>query len=417
MFPKRYLILTLAMPLFLAACAAFWLWRAPATLRAPVVRLAWAFEPRERGAILSTPTVAGGQVYFGAIQDAGLASYGAVYCLHLGTGKVVWKFDDAGVMQHMYSSPCLDQGRLYIGEGMHHNFVCKLYCIDAATGSKLWDFVTGGHIESTPCSSDDCVYFGAGDDGVYCLESKTGKKRWQFKGGFHIDSNPMVENSRLYVGSGVSETCKETRAFCLDAKTGQVVWSHPTELPVWGSPAVDSGQVYFGLGNGSLTESAKAPENPAGAMICLDAGTGQVIWRQDFAEAVFARCTINGEHLYFGSRDGLMRCLERRAGSLVWARPLGGPIMTSVVLRKGRLYVLPEHGPACCLDSANGNMIWQFDIAALTHTQPQLYSSPILVEDELHGAESPLILFGAELKNAVSSAATLYCLREAEHSN
>jgi len=138
------------------------------------VHVVWAFEAVERGAIVSSPYVAQDRVYVGAIQDQGLASTGAVYCLDRATGKAIWEFDNDGTMQHMYSSPCVAEGRLYIGEGMHANQVCNLYCLDPGTGKKLWNFETAGHIESSPCVVENKVLFGSGDDGLYCLETKTG---------------------------------------------------------------------------------------------------------------------------------------------------------------------------------------------------------------------------------------------------
>ena len=117
----------------------------------------WTFEPPERGAIVSSPLVAGERIFVPTIRDAGLATYGAVYCLERSTGRPIWIFDNDGKMLHMYSSPCLADGRLYVGEGMHQNFACKFYCLDAATGKELWHFETGGHIESTPCVADGRV--------------------------------------------------------------------------------------------------------------------------------------------------------------------------------------------------------------------------------------------------------------------
>src|SRR5262245_12448265 len=106
----------------------------------------WTFEPDERGAIWSSPLVTNERIYAGVIHDVGLSTAGAVYCLDRATGKVIWKFDDDGRMQHMFSSPCFWENRLYIGEGMHQNFECKLYCLNAESGVKLWDFAVGNHI-------------------------------------------------------------------------------------------------------------------------------------------------------------------------------------------------------------------------------------------------------------------------------
>ncbi|MFO0841898.1 MAG: PQQ-binding-like beta-propeller repeat protein [Gemmataceae bacterium] len=241
----------------------------------------WAFEAHKRGAILSTPLVAGDHVYAAAVHDPAFTNTGAVYCLDRATGKLVWSFDDGGHMQHTFSSPCLADGRLYIGEGMHANFVCKLYCLDAATGRKLWNFEAAGHIESSPCVADGKVYFGAGDDGVYCLDAVTGRKRWRFAGPFHVDSAPAVSGGKVFVGSGVSRLKRVTEVICLGADDGKVVWRLPTDLPVWGSPLLSGDDVFFGLGNGRLLTGPEPPETPAGAMICLDAGTGRLRWRYD----------------------------------------------------------------------------------------------------------------------------------------
>ena len=54
--------------------------------------------------------------------------------------------------------------------------MCKLYCIHAAKGEKLWEFATKGHTESSPRVIDGRVYFGAGDDGLYCVDAITGEE-------------------------------------------------------------------------------------------------------------------------------------------------------------------------------------------------------------------------------------------------
>src|SRR5262249_10140114 len=97
----------------------------PRPTPAPEARVAWTFEPRQRRAIISAPLVHDDRVFVGVIRDGALSSSGAVYCLDRGLGKVLWSFDAGGQMQHMYSSPCLADGRLYVGEGMHGNLTCK----------------------------------------------------------------------------------------------------------------------------------------------------------------------------------------------------------------------------------------------------------------------------------------------------
>jgi outer membrane protein assembly factor BamB len=380
----------------------------PAVSEGPSV--VWLFEAQKRGAIASSPLVAGNRVYVGAIHDTAFDNRGAVYCLDRATGKVVWRFDDRGKMQHMYSSPCLAEGRLYIGEGMHANFTCKLYCLDAATGRKDWDFVAEGHVESSPCVAGGRVFFGAGDDGVYCLDAKTGQKRWQFRGPFHIDASPAVQGDRLYVGSGVSVTYRQTEAMCLSIQTGKVLWRAPVNLPLWGSPEVADGDVFFGLGNGHLQVPAEPPEKPAGALVCLAADTGKQRWRYDVSDAVFARAAVTPERVYFGARDGHCYCLDRDTGQLAWKQHLGSPVMTTPLLLDERVYVVASGGRVFCLDSDSGRARWVFDVAEHSGTRPLLFSSPAGTIDT--GEDGPVrrLYFGAELRSETSGAAVLYCL-------
>jgi outer membrane protein assembly factor BamB len=376
------------------------------------VDVAWKFEPADRGAILSSPLVHGDRVYIAAIHSAGFAQYGAVYCLERSTGKEVWRFDDEGNMKQVFSTPCLADGRLFLGEGLHENQGCRFFCLDAGTSKKLWQFDTTSHIESSPCVAAGKVFFGAGDDGLYCLDAVTGNKCWQFQKGLHIDASPVVVGNRVYCGSGVSRTHKMTRIFCLDRDTGNVVWSHDTPLPVWGSPAADGRQVIFGLGNGRLDQSVTSPAQPAGAVLCVHADTGEKVWEYRVADGVLARPVMDAAHVYFASRDHHCYCVERTQGQLVWQHDLGSPVVAAPALLGSRLHVAASDGLVVCLNAGTGQRLWSFDLAGLTQTQPQLYSSPAAVGSD-GDQEAPSLFVGAALKDTLSSTAVLYCLQNA----
>lgn len=374
------------------------------------VVVVWTFEQAESGAIISTPVVTEDCLYVAAIRDNALNPSGVVYCLDRQRGKVRWTFDDDGAMKHTYSSPCLAEGRLYLGEGMHGNDVCKMYCLDAVTGHKLWEYVTGGHIESSPCVAGGAVYFGSGDDGVYCLDAVSGTQRWQFRGEWHVDIRPVVADGRVYAGSGISRVNRTTEIFCLDVSTGQPLWRTPTELPVWGLPVLAGNQIFFGTGTGRLTLSAEPPEKPAGALVCADATTGKINWTCPVDDAVFSSPALDAEHVFFGARDGRCYCVDRRDGKKLWQRELGSPIVTRPALIEGRLYIVASGGPVFCLDASSGQPLWTFDLAKYTQTRPQLLSTPVVVEMEAKG-RSCLLYLGTELRRGDKSEAVLYCLR------
>src|SRR5262249_40484221 len=162
------------------------------------------------------------------------------FCLDRNTGKVIWKFDDRGELKQMFSSPRIANGRLYVGEGFHQDSFCKLYCLDAASGEKLWHIQTKSHTESSPTIVDGKVYLGAGDDGFYGADAENGKIIWHFEGA-HVDFNPVLVDGKLYAGSGYGTY----EIFCLDADKGQPLWRQPIDLPAFATPAIAGDRVIF----------------------------------------------------------------------------------------------------------------------------------------------------------------------------
>jgi outer membrane protein assembly factor BamB len=73
--------------------------------------------------------------------------------------------------------------------------------LDAVTGAKVWNFTTGGHVQSAPALADGKVYAGSWNHKVYCLDAATGAFIWSYTGGAHFVSSPAVANGVVYIGS------------------------------------------------------------------------------------------------------------------------------------------------------------------------------------------------------------------------
>ncbi|MEO2164402.1 MAG: PQQ-binding-like beta-propeller repeat protein [bacterium] len=72
--------------------------------------------------------------------------------------------------------------------------------------------------------------------------------------------HPSVAAGRVYFGSS-----SEDAVFCLDAVSGQTLWRHPVGGPVRVTPHVQGGRVFFGSDDGSA--------------YCVDAISGERVWR------------------------------------------------------------------------------------------------------------------------------------------
>jgi outer membrane protein assembly factor BamB len=271
------------------------------------------------------------RVYVAVHHRKGFDQYGVVYALDPATGSVIWKFDDGGNLKPTFSSPIYAEGKIFFGEGYHTDRDSKLFCVNAATGEKVWEYATQSHTESSPAAAEGKVVFGAGDDGVLCLDANNGQKLWQrtMEGGLHVDSNPMIHEGRVYAGSGTSQKSKTNRIFCLDLKTGDEVWGEKIEFSSWGSPAAADKHVYFVAGNGTFSED-RAPV--AGQVLCRDAGTGKPVWERTLPNSLVGRPVVDRYQLYVGCRDGNCYALDRQNGEVVWAKTLQSPVLASIAL-------------------------------------------------------------------------------------
>jgi len=370
---------------------------------APAPKILWTYEAQQRGGFVAAPWVQGETIFASAVLTQGLRLAGGLYAINPADGKMKWSFLGNGSMRPTASAPVRVGDRVFVGEGMHANFVCNLYCLNANNGEAIWKFQTGDHIESTPSVVQDRVYFGAGNDGVYALNTANGEKVWQFNADLHIDASPFVANGKLFVGSGPSRRYKTLQVVALDISNGKPLWRAPVAIPAWGSPRVDQGRVYVGLGNGRMTEAVKPPETPAGALLCLDEATGKELWQFRARDAVFQQPTIAGNRVYIGSRDGSLYVIDAVSGKVHYEVAIGSAIIAPPTVDGDRVYVVTLNGLLKCLNVADGQPIWELDIRSHTRMEPLVVAAPRVQDGKLYIA--------AELEGGSGRIATLYCLQ------
>jgi len=381
----------------------------------------WVFEPKETGEIVSTPCVTNDRVFVAVHHRQGFDQYGRVYALDAQTGTVQWHFDDNDNLKPLYSSPVFIDGRIYFGEGYHTDRDSKLFCVDAATGQKLWAFATASHTESTPAVAEGKVVCGAGDDGLYCLDAVSGQKLWQFpaEGGLHIDSNPLIQDGRVYAGSGTSKRTQTTRIFCLDLQTGREIWGEKIEYAAWGSPSAADNHVYFATGNGTFSED-RPPIS--GLVLCRDAATGKPIWERALPNSLVGKPAVDRYQVYVGCKDGNLYALDRQTGEVIWNKGLQAPVLAAAAVdvnprvRTGEvLYAVGSTGILEGMSPADGSQYWAVnlrDLAEAAHARG--VSAPVVVREPGEGPRARRIYigFGFGPSPAATPTARLYCFRD-----
>jgi eukaryotic-like serine/threonine-protein kinase len=276
----------------------------------------WKFA--SKGRISSSPAVADGVVYFGSFD-------GTFYALDAEHGTLRWKFVTGGERRfsgrHLHgaepaaevmpdpfdfflSSPAIAGALVYFGSGDGN-----VYALDGASGTLRWKFHTGNVVHASPAIAKDTLYVGSWDSYFYALDAATGKERWRFKTGedAKISNQVGIQSSAVVADGVVYFGCRDSNLYALDAASGAKLWSYPTQGSwVISSPAVRDGRVYFATSDSAL-------------LIALDARSGSQLYSQSFNHwPFFSSPALAGNLLYIGSHAGKLLAIDAKSGTVAW---------------------------------------------------------------------------------------------------
>ena len=97
----------------------------------------------------------------------------------------------------------------------------------------------------------------------------------------------------------------------------------------------------------------------SGAVLCIRATDGQVLWTKDLGSPLGARASIAADRVYLPLHDGRLVALTLLAGEPVWERQLGDTPGPALVLEQ-RLFVGSKDKFFYCLSTKNGDRKWRW---------------------------------------------------------
>jgi outer membrane protein assembly factor BamB len=185
-------------------------------------------------------SVSGSYVYVGAANTGGGTYNGFVYCLNAGTGTQVWNYSTNGVVGN---APVAYDGNVYVGTGGAYADMYPVYCLNAETGAQVWNFTIEGGT-GTVAGANGNIYVSA-LNGLFCLNAQTGAVVWSFMGEF-ASSPAVTANGYVYIG------CNDANVYCFNAANGEEVWQYTTGGSVQSSAAIVNGVLYIGSNDHNL---------------------------------------------------------------------------------------------------------------------------------------------------------------------
>ncbi|MEI6234513.1 MAG: PQQ-binding-like beta-propeller repeat protein [Planctomycetota bacterium] len=309
--------------------------------------------------------------------------------------SVVGSLDWSVEAGQIYQLPAISNNRIYIG-----NKDGTLLCYDITKGTKLWTHENGGPIYKSLAVEDGRVIAirvrkeGRPDGRVFAFDALDGHELWSWQDDIKSQNftAPIIANGSVFLG-------RASELICLDALQGEKRWSIKTENALSAPPSVSDGRMVIEQFGGALQcisandgkilwalqleshSQAGACMNGercfvAGgvAVYCVDVTTGVKKWESSGLENVGVPLAVKGNRV-LAAHSQTLRCLSAEDGREMWSRELGGHIYAQPALVGNRVYVgaLNTKLTMYCLDAATGETLW-------THvTTEGGYAEPIIV--------------------------------------
>ena len=239
------------------------------------------------------------------------------------------------------SSPFIDGDRLIlIQDGTERQYVAAL---DKATGETLWetdrpemDAPTGDQKKAycTPIKITDS----RGREQLICMGSQwmvaydpaTGKEIWKVRHGkgFSVVPRPVYSGGVVYFSTGFGKP--QLWAVKVDGEGDvtdtHVAWTVIKGIPAKPSPLLHDGLIYVMEDNGVAS--------------CLEASSGETVWKKRIGGKYSASPLMVGDRIYFGSHEGVVTVISAgRESEVIAENELEGQIMASPAVVDNSLVV------------------------------------------------------------------------------
>jgi outer membrane protein assembly factor BamB len=351
----------------------------------------------------SSPVVWGGKVFLTcAEQESGKR---LVVCVDAASGAIVWTraSEGASFRQHADNSyasatPAVDDRRVYVCwagpggssiEAFDHGggpvWSVDLGAFNSQHGAGASPIVAGGLVV-LPFEHD-----GPGASFVIALDAATGSERWRLPrtSGKLACSTPFIHTPGG-APPQVVFTSTLHGVYAVDLASGKPAWqvTDTFKQRCVGSPALVGGLIVATDGTGGAGSRLVAVRPPAKA-----GGAAELVW-QATRGVPYVPCPVGRDDLLFLVTDGGMAaCLDAASGEEVWRQPLGvGTFYGSPIVVGERIYVVSRRGEVVTLAAGK-----EFKVLGVSKLGEGSFTTPAVSAGRMYlRTFSSLIAIGAE---------------------
>jgi len=301
-----------------------------------------------------------------------------LWCLDAATGEKIWRHTYPCLLEPKSheggpsATPTVQAGKVYILSKQGH-----VFCLDAGDGAVVWhkhlmdDFGLKPHEWGFSCSPivvDDLIVFNAGTYGL-ALRNQDGAPAWLNDKGVPGYSSAVPYEQQ---GKKCVAILGNKDLYGVVAATGQVLWKQPWKtmydenIP----DAVIAGDKLFmssGLGTG-------------GALFKIEADKLVQLWSHKEMQTWMSTCVLWQDHLYgVDSKDGALKCLDFPRGTVKWAQKGFG--LGSLMLAGDKLIVLSDKGRLAIAPAVPAGYT---ELAAAQILEGKCWTMPVLAHGRIY---------------------------------
>ena len=350
---------------------------------------------RYEGTFKHVPVCGGGRMYTHTAE-------GQIFAVKQETGRLLWRRYWPGV-QISFTGPVYHNERLLVPQaGMKQS---QMRCLDAATGELLWESPFTGSPswsrQQPPVIYKNLAIYVYGS-GKYAPQ---GTEKAYLQKDEPVEAPDNAEIMSWIYGHDNPYYPKDNLPFirAWDIETGDEVWT--IDLSQFGTGGNDSGlalmdnTLYYSTFFGYAPKRKDGQPKSRGLTAAIEPMTGQVIWLTT-KHYVTAGCTISADdgRLYLGgynpptekTQDRYVMCLDAGSGSLIWQSEPVGKAVNVVTIGRNFLFTHGSTGqPSYLIDKQTGKILSSFDkkyaCTRFTLSEPYLMGSNMDLIDTSDG--------------------------------
>lgn len=280
-----------------------------------------------------SPVIEEGRLYahFGSLGSA---------CLDTKSLRVLWKNEEIRIMHENGpgSTPVLVDDKLVIHfDGSDQQFIAAL---DKNTGKMAWKTARSGKMNdraqlkkayATPLVvqiNGKPVITSPAADWLYGYEPATGKELWKVpygELGFSMSVRPVADAEQIYVSTCFGKAQMIALKYA-GKDTPEIAWRNNKNAPKMSSPVVSDGLLFY--------------VDDGGIVSCVDAKTGDMIYRERLGGKFSASPILADGKLFFSSREGVVTVVQAGRNFKILAQnKLDGQIMASPIAFDGTVFI------------------------------------------------------------------------------